>query len=91
MKTSTIFGGFWGKKTCTLSGFLRPHLVYPTVLFLFSTLRSRMSKNRCKLLHKLCNSQNIPLEVRILENMFSKYFYKQLGQFFPLTNLRSYY
>ena len=60
-------------KTSPFCGFLRPHFetVLPNFFVLFSTLKSRMSRNMCKLLHKAVrNCQNLHYESPNFRNYF---------------------
>ena len=79
---------FSGDRTSTPSEFLRPHFQNSFALtWFFSTFRSRMSRNRCKLRHKLHNDQNIPpLSPFFFTYIFQSIFIDNWGHFF--TNLR---
>ena len=63
---------------------------FPLILFLFFSLWSRMSRNRCKLCHKLYNCIIYPHEVRILELSFFKVIFTDNKGHFS-TNLRPQY
>ena len=58
--------------------------------FFFSTLKSKISKNMCKLCQKVRNSQNLPQRrPNFKNNFYLSNFMDNLGNFF--TNLRPYY
>ena len=73
MKIFTIFGGFWGQNQVSwqisATTFFNS---FPSIFFLFSTFNSKMSKNTCKLRHKVRNGQNLPHESPIFTNYFLK-------------------
>ena len=72
MKAFTIFGGFWGQNQLFLqiseTSFSKQFSIHN--FFLFSILHCKMSRNMCKLRHKVRNRKNLPHEILNFRNIF---------------------
>ena len=62
---------------------------FPIFFVLFSTLKSKMSQNMCKLRHKVCNGQNLPHGSPNFKHFQSEFSNKNLAFYLRLSKTYS--